>query len=921
MNKRVIFVDAMALAYKAYFAFMSRPLITKKGEPTSAVFGFINQILKIVEDLKPGYMFVAFDSKEKTLRHEKYEAYKATRSAMPEDMIPQIARIKEIIEALNVPVFILPGYEADDLIGTAVKQAEDHGFESFMITPDKDYVQLVSENIKLVKPGKSSEEMDVLTKAKVLETLGFEPKTMIDYLSLIGDSSDNIPGVKGIGPMAASKLLKQFHTLEDIYEHLEEVEPASVKNKLISDKENAFLSKDLATIITDAPVDIDFIKTKLTTPDVERIKNIFEELEFKNLYIRLRKVFDAGNVIEEEIPVLTSATKVFSPNETDYKLITSIQDAKKLAALLSSQKEFVFDTETDSLDYFSANVAGVSFCCEEGKAYFVALNPFVSSASLFENNLSNRLPEDEFTKLFKPLFENSAIKKICQNGKFDLAILRSIGIKVQGFYFDTMLASYVLDPDQKHGMDALAQKYLNYTPIPLSDLIGTKKDAKKIFDVELQLLSNYSCEDADITFRLYKKLKKEIEQNGLEKLVYEVEFPLAEVLEEVERAGVKIDKIMLAELSNILETAINDSSEKIFALAGDNFNINSPKQLQKILYEKLKLQSSRKTKTGFSTDAQTLETLRGEHEIIENILDFRQVSKLKSTYADALPALINPKTGRVHTSFNQTIASTGRLSSVDPNLQNIPVRTELGREIRKAFVARDQKHCLISCDYSQIELRIMASMANDPTLMEAFQKGEDIHRRTAALVFQVEERDVTSDMRRKAKEVNFGIMYGIGVFGLKTRLQISQQHAKEIIDTYFNAFKNVKVFIDKSIQVAREKGYAETLLGRRRFLRNINSKNFALRNFEERVAVNMPIQGTAADMIKLAMINIHRELLKQKLQTKMILQVHDELVFDAPKNETELVVALVKNLMETALPLQVPVLVDTGIGDNWIEAH
>jgi len=921
MNKRVIFVDAMALAYKAYFAFMSRPLITKKGEPTSAVFGFINQILKIVEDLKPGYMFVAFDSKEKTLRHEKYEAYKATRSAMPEDMIPQIARIKEIIEALNVPVFILPGYEADDLIGTAVKQAEDHGFESFMITPDKDYVQLVSENIKLVKPGKSSEEMDVLTKAKVLETLGFEPKTMIDYLSLIGDSSDNIPGVKGIGPMAASKLLKQFHTLEDIYEHLEEVEPASVKNKLISDKENAFLSKDLATIITDAPVDIDFIKTKITTPDVERIKNIFEELEFKNLYIRLRKVFDAGNVIEEEIPVLTSATKVFSPNETDYKLITSIQDAKKLAALLSSQKEFVFDTETDSLDYFSANVAGVSFCCEEGKAYFVALNPFVSSASLFENNLSNRLPEDEFTKLFKPLFENSAIKKICQNGKFDLAILRSIGIKVQGFYFDTMLASYVLDPDQKHGMDALAQKYLNYTPIPLSDLIGTKKDAKKIFDVELQLLSNYSCEDADITFRLYKKLKKEIEQNGLEKLVYEVEFPLAEVLEEVERAGVKIDKIMLAELSNILETAINDSSEKIFALAGDNFNINSPKQLQKILYEKLKLQSSRKTKTGFSTDAQTLETLRGEHEIIENILDFRQVSKLKSTYADALPALINPKTGRVHTSFNQTIASTGRLSSVDPNLQNIPVRTELGREIRKAFVARDQKHCLISCDYSQIELRIMASMANDPTLMEAFQKGEDIHRRTAALVFQVEERDVTSDMRRKAKEVNFGIMYGIGVFGLKTRLQISQQHAKEIIDTYFNAFKNVKVFIDKSIQVAREKGYAETLLGRRRFLRNINSKNFALRNFEERVAVNMPIQGTAADMIKLAMINIHRELLKQKLQTKMILQVHDELVFDAPKNETELVVALVKNLMETALPLQVPVLVDTGIGDNWIEAH
>ncbi|MFA4922644.1 MAG: DNA polymerase I, partial [Ignavibacteriaceae bacterium] len=477
------------------------------------------------------------------------------------------------------------------------------------------------------------------------------------------------------------------------------------------------------------------------------------------------------------------------------------------------------------------------------------------------------------------------------------------------------------DPAQKHGMDDLAQKYLQYKPIPLSDLIGTKKDAKQIFDVELQTLSDYSCEDADITFQLFEILKEEIEKNNLHKLAYEVEFPLAEVLEEMERSGINIDRKMLAVLSKELETSINEYSEKIFRLAGETFNINSPKQMQKILFEKLHLQSSRKTKTGFSTDAQTLESLRGEHEIIDTILEFRQVAKLKSTYADSLPNLIHPKTGRVHTSFNQTIASTGRLSSNDPNLQNIPIRTELGREIRKAFVPRDKNHCIISCDYSQIELRIMASMSNDERLLEAFKQGEDIHRRTAALVFQIPQEQVTPDMRRKAKEVNFGILYGIGIFGLKTRLKISQQHAKEIIETYFNTFKSIKTFMDASIQSAKEKGFAETLLGRRRFLKNINSNNYSLRNFEERVAINMPIQGTAADMIKLAMINIHRELSRRKYDTKMVLQVHDELVFDALKSETEEVVPLVKDLMENALPLSVPILVETGIGDNWIEAH
>jgi DNA polymerase-1 len=912
----------MALTYKAYFAFITRPLVTKKGEPTSAVFGFVNQIIKILEDIKPAYMFVGFDSKEKTFRHDKFEAYKATRSAMPEDMIPQIGRIKEIIEALNIPVFILPGYEADDIIGTAVKKAESLGYDSFMITPDKDYIQLVTDKVKLVKPGKSGEEIDVITKEKVFETLGFAPERMIDYLSLIGDSSDNIPGVKGIGPKAAPLLIEKYSTLENIYEHIDEVEPASVKAKLIAGKENAFLSKELATIMTDVPIEIDFNRTKIGKPEIEKIKAIFEELEFKNLYIRLRKFFGEEEV-GEVIPEVETVTenKTFSSSESNHVLITSVKEAKDLADELAEQSLFVFDTETDSLDYFDAKVAGVSFCYEKGKAFFVALNPFVQSTSLFERNLDDRLSQHDFVSIFKSVFENAGIKKICQNGKFDISIMRSLDIHVRGFYFDTMLASFLLDPDQKHGMDDLAQKYLQYKPIPLSELIGAKKDAKQIFDVDLHKLSDYSSEDADITFQLYEILKEEIDKNNLHKLAYEVEFPLAEVLEEMERSGVNIDRKMLGVLSKELETSMNEYSEKIFRLAGETFNINSPKQMQKILFEKLQLQSSRKTKTGFSTDAQTLESLRGEHEIIESILDFRQVAKLKSTYADALPNLIQPKTGRVHTSFNQTIASTGRLSSVDPNLQNIPIRTELGREIRKAFVPRDKNHNIISCDYSQIELRIMASMSNDERLLEAFKQGEDIHRRTAALVFQIPQEEVTPDMRRKAKEVNFGILYGIGVFGLKTRLKISQQHAKEIIDTYFSTFKNVKAFMDASIQSAREKGFAETLLGRRRFLKNINSKNFSLRNFEERVAINMPIQGTAADMIKLAMINIHNELSRRKYDTKMILQVHDELVFDALKSETNEVVPLVKDLMENALPLNVPILVETGIGDNWIEAH
>jgi len=598
-----------------------------------------------------------------------------------------------------------------------------------------------------------------------------------------------------------------------------------------------------------------------------------------------------------------------------------VDEARKLAEELKHQELFVFDTETDNLNYLKAKLAGVSFALREGEAYFVAINPFEIRTSLFDNALNDRLPLEEFVKIFKSVFEDEKIKKVCQNGKYDIGVLRTNGIEVNNFYFDTMLASYVLDPDQKHGMDELARTYLHYSPIPITEIIGNKKNAKAIFDVELEKLKDYAAEDSDITFRLYKILKKRLQEEKLEKVAYEIEFPLAPVLEQMERNGIRLDVESLKAFSKELETMLENFSRQIYNMAGTTFNINSTKQLQEILFNKLGLKPTKKTKTGYSTDARSLESLRGQHDIIEVLLNYRQVSKLKSTYADALPKLIDPETQRVHTTYNQTVASTGRLSSLDPNLQNIPIRTELGREIRKAFIPTDENYVILSADYSQIELRIMASICEDEYLIEAFKRGEDIHRHTAALVFEVSPEEVTPEMRRKAKEVNFGILYGIGAFGLKTRLGISQTHAHEIIDTYFKTFKNVKAFIDEAIRKAREKGYAETLLGRRRYLRNINSKNRTVRQFEERVAINMPIQGTAADMIKLAMIKIHEELKKRRTKTKMVLQVHDELVFDAHKDELEELKPLIKQIMEEALPLNVPVIADLGIGKNWLEAH
>lgn len=921
-NKRFIIIDAMALTYKAYFAFINRPLITTKGEPTSAVYGFMSQLLKILEDHKPDYIAVAFDSKEKTFRHEKYKDYKSSRAAMPEDMIPQIDRIKQIIEILKIPIYILPKYEADDLIGTAVREASEKGLESFVFTPDKDFNQLVSNKVKIVKPGKSTDEIIIYDVNRVKEEFGFEPKQMIDYLALIGDTSDDIPGVAGIGPKTAVPLIQEFGSVENIYKNIDKIPKEGLKKKLIDGKDSALISKELATIDCKVPFEMNFESAKFEKPDFDKLRSIFIELEFKNLYTKLLNIYNGSSAAEPEIEDdFTGEVNVFNKDNANYHLITDSKKAKELADILNKQELFVFDTETDSLDYFTLNIAGASFAVKSNEAYFVAINPFKKNESLFSKDIGKRLSIDEFVKLFRPVFENKRTKKVCQNGKFDIAVLRSIGISVENFYFDTMLASYIIDPDQKHGMDELSQKYLNYKPIPLSDLIGAKKDPSKIFDVDLNELSNYSAEDADITLKLYEVLAKELENNNLTKVAYEVEFPLAPVLEDMEREGVRVDKDSLKSLSKDLQILIDNYTKKIYEAADEEFNINSPNQLQKILFDKLKLTTGKKTKTGFSTDARSLEGLRGEHEIIELILDYRQVSKLKSTYADSLPNLIHPKTGRIHTSFNQTVASTGRLSSIDPNLQNIPIRSELGKEIRKAFVPRDKNYILLSADYSQIELRILASITGDEGLTKAFKKGEDIHRSTASLVFMVKPEDVTADMRRKAKEVNFGILYGIGPFGLKTRLGVTQSHAKEIIETYFNTFKRVKNYMDDCVLKAREKGFAETLLGRRRFLRNINSSNRVVRQFEERVAVNMPIQGTAADMIKIAMINIHKELEKRKAKSKMVLQVHDELLFDVHKDEIEEMKHLIKKLMENTIPMNVPIVVEIGTGDNWLDAH
>jgi DNA polymerase-1 len=930
--EKLVLVDGMALIFKAFFAFMRNPLSTSKGEPTSAVYGFLTQLLKIIEDTKPDYLGVALDSKEPTFRHEIFPAYKSNRDVIPEDLIPQIERVQQFIRAFNIPIFRLPGYEADDIIGTILKKTAKDGLLSYAITPDKDYMQIVEDNIFIVKPGKSTEDLSLYDEDKVVEEYGFKPIYMIDYLALVGDQSDFIPGVKGIGPVAAKELIQNYGTIENIYANIQNISKKGIVQKLIEGKDNAYLSKTLSRINLEVPITYNIEELKFSNPNYAELNRLFEELELKSLFKKVEKIYKNENIevhsytnentgIESEDGSAFTSFGEFDKNKVTYKLITNFEEAQNLAQKLQLIDLFVFDTETDSLDRFELNLAGVSFCYEPNVAFYISVKPPFQQKDLFSDNADYEgLEISEFIGLFKSIFENDKIKKVCQNAKFDIAVLEKYSIFVKGLEFDTMLAAYVLDPDQKHNMDDLSRTYLNYSPIPLTALLGNKKSAEKIFEVDPKLLSDYSCEDADVTFRLYKVLENQIANTKPEFIARNIEFPLIDVLLDMEKTGVNIDTSALNELSCLMEQDLKELIKKIYEFAGEEFNINSTQQLQQILFNKLNLNPVRKTKTGYSTDAQSLEQLRGEHPIIDLLSDYREIAKLKSTYVDALPKLINRSTKRVHTTFNQTVASTGRLSSLNPNLQNIPVRGDLGKEIRKAFIPKPG-NVLICADYNQIELRIMASICQDPNLMTAFTTGIDIHTRTAELIFGVSASEINKDMRRKAKEVNFGILYGIGAFGLKNRLQISQTQAKEIIDNYFLTFPNVKQFMEDMIAFAQKNGFSETILGRRRYLKNINSQNKTLRQFEERVAINMPIQGTAADMIKLAMINIFEEFNKRSLKSKMILQVHDELIFDTFEDEIEIVKLIVKEKMENAIALNVPIEASIGIGKNWLESH
>jgi DNA polymerase-1 len=955
-RERLFLLDGYALAYRAYYSFISRPLITSKGEHTSAIFGFVNALMKILDEEKPDHIAVVFDRPEPTFRHKMFEPYKATRQKMPEDMVSQLGRLREVVEAFNVPILEMAGYEADDIMGTLAYKAEKENLEIYLVTSDKDFMQLISPLTKIYKPGKSGDEWEIVDFEHVEEKFGVTPDKVVDVLGLTGDKSDNVPGVPGIGEVTAIPLVREFGSMENIYTNIEKISKESVKTKLLNNKEQAFLSKHLVTIKTDVPIDVDIHQLKAQQKDIVKLTHLFTELEFKYLIRKLTSTeekFSQINISEEEISKFISD---ITTDQHQYHLITTEKELKDFIKKLKASNFFVFDTETTSKDPMKAELVGLSFSLKSKEAYFIPVQtdtsdkiesfiPLViseSQKSLFDSHSSfteiterNRTTDPDkigkhrtsapagfdcghVLKLLSNIFADESISKCGQNIKYDLLVLENCGIQVKGVAFDTMVANYILRPDGRHNLDDMAMQHLSYKTITFDELLQSEKDIR---NVPLGNLANYSSEDADITFRLYEILHSKLNRDKLDKLCEEIEFPLISVLAGMEFAGVKIDVNILNDMSKELERLNDNLVNDIFNLAGKKFNVNSTQQLSKILFEDLKLPTAKKTKTGFSTDVGVLEDLRHSHAIVEKLLDYRTYTKLKSTYVDALATLINPKTGRVHTSFNQTIATTGRLSSSNPNLQNIPIRTEMGRAIRKAFVPQSSDWLILSADYSQIELRVMAHISGDPGLSEAFKNGEDIHTTTAAKIFGVDLKNVNNDMRRKAKEVNFGIMYGLGPYGLANRLEISQSEAKDIIEKYHQRFPKVKMYIEDTIAKARRDGYVETLLGRRRYLPEIKSRNQNIRGNAERQAINMPIQGTAADMIKLAMIKLHEVIATKYNNIKMLLQVHDELVFEVHKYYMDKAKLLVADKMKSALPLNVPLEVEIGVGKNWFEAH
>ena len=929
-RERLFLIDGNAIAYRSYYAFIQRPLMNARGENTSAVYGFVTFLNRILSQESPDYIAVVFDTAAPTFRHKAYKEYKATRQRMPDDLATQLAVIKEVVTAYRIPVVEMEGFEADDVICTLAKQAEFSGAQVFLVTADKDFMQLVTKSTKMYKPGRQGTDVDIVDIDAVKDKFGVAPDKVIEVLGLIGDSSDNIPGVPGVGEKTAIPLIQKYGSIENLYTHLDAIEQKGVRQKLETNRELAFLSKQLVTIDTGVPLSINFHELRAADPDFQKLKALFADLDFRSMIQNIPKA-PRPSAIPAVQPEQVREPQVeladVHHDEHSYTLITDQKELKKLAAQLKKAERFVFDTETTSTESLNAELVGISFSLSPREASFVAIKPsgdspdsdLFGSSGAAQEHPGVSLP-DAMT-LLKPILENSRIGKIGHNIKYDALVLSQYDVWTEGILFDTMIASYLLRADGRHNLDALALEHLRFKKVSFEELTGSGKDQKPIRQVALQALSDYSCEDADITYRLFEHLTSRLEQEGILTLGNDLEFKLIPVLSAMEVAGVAIDvkylKKMSDELAEILQSLVKD----IHALAGSTFNINSTQQLGDVLFNQLGLPTQKKTKTGFSTDVGVLESLRHKHPIVEKLLEYRQLSKLKSTYIDALPALINKRTGRVHTSFNQTVAATGRLSSSDPNLQNIPIRTEIGRSIRKAFVPGTKGSLMMSADYSQIELRVMAHISGDEAMIEAFRNKEDIHTTTAAKVFGVGAADVTKEMRRKAKEVNFGIMYGIGPFGLSNRLEISQSEAKEIITRYFERFPNVKQYINETISSAKSRGYVSTLLGRRRYLPDINSPNQNVRQNAERQAINMPIQGTSADMIKLAMIHIHDALDKARLSSRMILQVHDELVFEIRKDEEEEMRKLVTKHMQQSLKLNVPIEVDIGVGKNWLEAH
>ncbi|MEQ9443814.1 MAG: DNA polymerase I [Cyclobacteriaceae bacterium] len=927
-DKKLFLLDAMALIYRAHFAFSKNPRINSKGMNTGAALGFTNALVEVLNKEQPSHIAVAFDTKAPTFRHLQYEAYKANREAQPEDIRVAIPIVKDIVRAFHIPVLEKDGFEADDIIGTIAKHAARQGYTVYMMTPDKDYAQLVEESVFLYKPAYMGNSVEVLGIPEVLKKFDIQQVDQVrDILGLQGDASDNIPGIPGIGAKTASKLLKEFGSVEGVVANTDQLK-GKQRERVMEFSAQGILSKELATIKVDVPIPIDEEALRLISPDENALRKIFDDLEFRTL---ARRVLDSHpstpqpqpssqpglfDTVKEqgqqqtELPL--TAYDAIDNTEHDYQLAATPQQRADLVSLLSKQPSFCFDTETDSLEAMETKLVGLAFSCEIAKAFYVPVPDDAAEAQKIVDE-------------FKPLLENEAILKIGQNLKFDILVLRKYGVAVAGAMFDTMIAHYLIDPETSHSMDVMSENYLNYKPVSIESLIGKKgKGQGTMRDVPPEEVCEYAGEDADITLRLKETFEAMLkEDEKVAGIFHRMEMPLVPVLTSMEYEGVRVDTGVLQELSGELAQDIIKLEQEIYQIAGAEFNIGSPKQLGEVLFDHMKLlEKPKRTKSGqYATGEAILSDLATEHEVARRILDYRELVKLKNTYIDALPKLISPVDGRIHTSYNQAVTATGRLSSTNPNLQNIPIRTEKGQLIRKAFVPRSEGFVLMSADYSQVELRIMASFAKDETMMEAFRKGQDIHAATASKIFNVSLDEVTPDMRRKAKTANFGIIYGVSAFGLAQRLSIPRSEASEIIKAYFEQFSSVRQYMDRVIQQAREAEYVETIMGRKRYLRDINSRNPTLRGYSERNAINAPIQGTAADMIKMAMVNIYDWMQQEKLNSRMILQVHDELVFDVHPDEQEIVKQKVCELMISALPLDVPMEVGTGIGQNWLEAH